>query len=101
MSFSPKIRKIYVRSTSRRVPKKGGRRQVPRSPPLKHTTEYETRDLKFEIKTPDLNHGLCWIFSKNFQEHVITIAKLEFFLNFWLFSSLQMQQTNNVELQKF
>jgi len=36
--LSPKIRKIYARNTSR-----GGPRQVPRSPPLKHTTGLETR----------------------------------------------------------
>jgi len=37
-SSSPKIRKIYARNTSRGAPKKGGARQVPRSPPFKHTT---------------------------------------------------------------
>jgi len=38
IGFSPKIRKFYTRNTSWEVPKKGGPRQVPRSPPLKHTT---------------------------------------------------------------
>ena len=37
-SFSSKIRKIYARITSRGPPKRGGPRQVLRSPPLKHTT---------------------------------------------------------------
>jgi len=32
------MRKIYAHNTSRGAPKKGGPRQVPRSPPLKHTT---------------------------------------------------------------
>ena len=36
--LSPKIRNIYARNTSRGAPKKGGPRQVPRSPSLKHTT---------------------------------------------------------------
>ena len=36
--LSPKIRKIYARNTSMGPPKRGGPRQVPRSPPLKHTT---------------------------------------------------------------
>jgi len=40
ISFSPKIRKIHVRNTSRGAPKKGEARQVPRSPPLKHTAGY-------------------------------------------------------------
>ena len=39
ISFSPKIRKLYARNTSRGGPKKGGARKMPRSPPLKHTTE--------------------------------------------------------------
>ena len=40
--FSSKLRKIYVRNTSRGgPPKREGPRQVPRSPPLKHTTGYE------------------------------------------------------------
>jgi len=38
ISFSSKIRKIYTGNTSQGAPKKGGPRQVPRSPPLKHTT---------------------------------------------------------------
>ena len=39
--FSPKVRKMYARNTPRGAPKKGGPRQVPRSPPLKHTTGYK------------------------------------------------------------
>ena len=38
MSFSPKMRKIYTRNTSVRL-LSGPLRQVPRSPPLKHTTD--------------------------------------------------------------
>jgi len=40
ISFSPKIMKIHARSTSRGGSKKGGPRQVPRLPPLKHTAGY-------------------------------------------------------------
>jgi len=36
--LSPKIRKIHVRNTSRGPPTRGGPRQAPRSPPLKHTS---------------------------------------------------------------
>jgi len=35
--FSPKMRNIYVRSTSRGALKRGDPNQVPRSPPFKHT----------------------------------------------------------------
>ena len=38
ISFSSKLRKMYARNTSRGAPNKGGPRQVPRSPPFKHTT---------------------------------------------------------------
>ena len=38
ISFSSKIRKTYARNTSRGLSKRGGPRQVPRSPPLKRTT---------------------------------------------------------------
>jgi len=31
---------MYARNTSRQPPKRGGMRQVPRSPPLKHITDY-------------------------------------------------------------
>ena len=41
ISFSPKLKEIYRRNTTRMAPKKrGGARQVPRLPPLKHTTAY-------------------------------------------------------------
>ena len=41
INFSSKIRKIYARNTSKGASKKGGGpRQVPRLPPLKHTTGY-------------------------------------------------------------
>jgi len=39
ISFLPKMRKIYMQNTSKRVPNKRGLRQVPRSPSLIHTTE--------------------------------------------------------------
>ena len=38
ISFSPNLRNIYVRNPSRGPPKKGDPTQVPRLPPLKHTT---------------------------------------------------------------
>jgi len=44
ISFSPKIRKHYVLNTSRAAPEEGPR-QVPRSPPLKHTDGYTNRKM--------------------------------------------------------
>jgi len=41
-SFSPKMRKLYGRNTSKGGPEKWGPRQVSRSPPLKHTTDNDT-----------------------------------------------------------
>ena len=45
--FSPKQCGIYAQKMSRRVLTNGGWRQVPRSPPLKHTTDYDRIDLTF------------------------------------------------------
>jgi len=44
-TFFTKITKIYTRNTSGGAPKRGSPRKVPRSPPLKHTTVYGTRNL--------------------------------------------------------
>ena len=38
INFSPKLRNIYAQNALRGTPKKGVPRQVPRLPPLKHTT---------------------------------------------------------------
>jgi len=42
-NFFTKMRKIYARNTLRGPLKRRGPRQVPRSPHLKHTTEYNKK----------------------------------------------------------
>jgi len=42
ISFSTKIKKFIRVTPEGGAPKRGGPRQVPRSPPLKHTTAYTT-----------------------------------------------------------
>ena len=62
MRFSPKIRKIYARSTWRGAPNKGGPRQVPRSPPLKHTTGCHIDHPLFTLSSSCL---VSWSYSMN------------------------------------
>jgi len=42
VNCSPKLRIFYARNTSRRATEKRGRRQEPRSPPLKYTTDTDS-----------------------------------------------------------
>ena len=80
MRFSPKIRKIYARNTSR-----GGPRKVPRSPPLKHTTEYKALERILPTFHPIIFSALTespqfYVFCKNLSFQGNCLFRKLFFL---------------------
>jgi len=65
-----------MRVTPQGGPPKGGPRQVPRSPPLKHTTGCDVvMELPYSVHLPSIEVGLCYLRKWGRGESLLFILK--------------------------